>query len=344
MPTAVKIKAPSFRRLGLGGLVLFGCVVLSLNAAETNVLKLFKTIPLPGVKGRFDHFAMDAQGGRLFVAALGNDTLEVLDVAAGQHLKSIPGLHKPTGVVYLPELNQIGVANGADGSFKLFDGASYELVNNLPGLDDADNVRRDLKTGLIYVGYGDGALAILDRAGRKKLGDIKLSGHPESFQLEKNGNRIFINVPEAKHLAVSDRESRQATATRWDHLEANFPLALDESNHRLIIGCRKPKPWLFIVDTTNNRLVKVHAISGDIDDLFYDAKRKCIYASCGEGFIDVIKQTDPDHYETLGKIPTRAGARTSFFSPDTDRLYLAVPQHGSQPAELRIYQGVSPHF
>ena len=147
------------------------------RGTDAPALKLSKTIPLPGVKGRFDHFAMDSKNHRLFVAALGNNTLEVLDVAAGKHLKSISGLHKPTGVVYLPELNQIGVANGDDGTFKLFDGASYELANNLPSLDDADNVRRDAKTKFIYVGYGGGVLAILDSAGRKKLGEVKLPAH-----------------------------------------------------------------------------------------------------------------------------------------------------------------------
>src|SRR6266496_4587273 len=175
---------------------LVSCLGLSVvHAQAADMLRLTKTIPLVGVKGRFDHFAADIQGKRLFVAALGNNTLEVIDLAAGKRLRSISGLHKPTGVVFLPELNQIGVANGDDGTFKLFDGVSYGLANSLPGLDDADNARRDAKTKLIYVGYGDGALAILDSTGRKKLGGIKLSAHPESFQLEADGPRIFVNVP-----------------------------------------------------------------------------------------------------------------------------------------------------
>src|SRR6266516_7960428 len=199
------------------------------HAQGADLLKLTKTIPLPGVKGRFDHFAADVQGKRLFVAALGNNTLEVIDLAKDKRLKSISGLHKPTGVVYLPEVNQIGVANGDDGTFKLFDGASYELLNNLYGLDDADNVRRDPKTKLIYVGYGDGALAILDSAGRKKLDEIKLPAHPESFQLEAGGPRIFVNVPDAKEIAVIDREKKSVVAT-WpiEKYQANFPMALDE--------------------------------------------------------------------------------------------------------------------
>ena len=319
-------------------LIFFSAFAIGARAQEPAALKLIKTIPLPGVKGRFDHFAEDVKGRRLFVAALGNNTLEVLDVAAGKHLKSISGLHKPTGVVFLPELNQIGVANGDDGSFKLFDGTSYQLANNLPGLDDADNVRRDAKTKLIYVGYGDGALAILNSAGRKKLGDIKLPAHPESFQLEAGGPRIFVNVPDAKQIAVIDREKKSVIAT-WpmEKHQANFPMALDGANQRLFVGCRKPARMV-VFDTASGKPVADLEISGDIDDLFYDAKRKRIYTSCGEGFIDVIGQTDRDQYETLAKIPTRAGARTSFFSPELSESYLAVPQRGKQTAEIRVYQ------
>ena len=307
-------------------------------AQEPAALKLIKTIPLPGVKGRFDHFALDAKGKRLFVAALGNNTLEVLDMAAGKHLKSITGLHKPTGVVFLPEVHQIGVANGDDGTFKLFDDASYQLVNNLQGLNDADNVRRDAKTKFIYVGDGDGALAILDGAGRKKIGEIKLAAHPESFQLEADGPRIFVNVPDAKQIAVIDREKKSVVAT-WpmEKYQANFPMALDEANHRLFVGCRKPA-HLVVFDTASDKPVADLAISGDTDDVFVDAKHKRIYISCGEGFIDIIGQAGRDNYETLGKIPTRAGARTSFFSAELNQFYLAVPERGNQPAEMRVFE------
>src|SRR6266516_6263293 len=225
------------------------------HAQGADLLKLTKTIPLPGVKGRFDHFAADVQGKRLFVAALGNNTLEVIDLAKDKRLQSISGLHKPTGVVYLPEVNKIGVANGDDGTFKLFDGASYELLNNLSGLDDADNVRRDPKTKLIYVGYGDGALAILDSTGQQRVGDVKLPAHPESFQLESNGSHIFVNVPDAKQIAVVDPEKQTVTATwQMKEFQANFPMALDQSNHRLSVGCRTPAR-LVVFDTTAGKFV-----------------------------------------------------------------------------------------
>src|SRR5438552_4348281 len=280
-------------------LLIFLVAWLSLSVIHgqtADLLKLTKTIPLPGVKGRFDHFAADVQSKRLFVAALGNNTLEVIDLAKGKRLKSISGLHKPTGVVYLPEVNQIGVANGDDGTFKLFDGASYELLNNLSGLDDADNVRRDPKTKLIYVGYGGGALAILDSTGQQRVGEVKLPAHPESFQLESNGSHIFVNVPDAKQVAVINREKRDLSA-KWpmEKCQANFPMALDETNHRLFVGCRRPAR-LVAFDTGTGKSVTDLAISGDTDDLFYDAALKRIYISCGKGFIVVIDQRDPDHY------------------------------------------------
>jgi DNA-binding beta-propeller fold protein YncE len=312
--------------------------VLCVGAAEPVTLRLTKTIPLPGVNGRFDHFAEDVKGKRLFVAALGNDTLEVLDVAAGKHVRSITGLHMPTGVVFLPELNQIGVANGTDGTFKVFEGTSYELINNVRGLEDADNARFDAKTKLIYNGYGDGALAIIDSTTMKQTGNIKLAAHPESFQLETKGSRIFVNVPDAKQIAVIDREKRTVTAT-WpmDRFQANFPMALDEAHHRLFVGCRRPAR-LVVFDTATGRLVTDLPLSGDTDDLFYDGALERLYISCGEGFVDVIDQIALDHYELRERIPTRAGARTSFFSAALNEYFVAFPKRGSQDAEIQVFQ------
>jgi len=284
------------------------CILSECYGAETLTLKT--TVSLPGVQGRFDHFAIDAKGHRLFVAALGNNTLEVVDIAAGKHLKSITGLHKPTGVLYLTEPNQIAVANGDDGTVKPFDGVSFELMRTVVSLDDADNVRFDPKTKLIYVGYAEGALAVIDSTTMKPTGSIKLAAHPESFQLEQQGSRIFVNVPDAKQVAVIDRDKKTVTAT-WPMTEfkANFPMALDEANHRLFVGCRQPAR-LVVFDTTTGRPVANLAISCDTDDLFYDARLKRLYISCGEGFVDAIDQRGPDTYHLQERIPTRSGSRT----------------------------------
>jgi DNA-binding beta-propeller fold protein YncE len=316
-------------------LTLLACAVQS---AEPATLKLTQTIPLPGVKGRFDHFAIDVKGRRLFVAALGNNTLEVIDLAAGKRIQSVPGMSKPTGLLYLPVVNQVVVANGDDGTLKILDGAGFKVVKTLTALDDADNLRFDPKTKLAYLGYADGALGIIDTAAAKEIARVKLPKHPESFQLEQADNRIFVNVPGAKLVAVIDREKRTMVET-WpmEKFQANFPMALDETNHRLFIGCRKPAR-LVILDTATGKPVTDLAISGDIDDLFYDANLKRLYLSCGDGFVDVIAQHTADTYQLLHRIPTRAGARTAFFSKDLNEFYLAVPQRGHQEAELRVFQ------
>jgi DNA-binding beta-propeller fold protein YncE len=323
------------RRFVLGFLLV---AAPSIQAQES--FSLVATIPLPGVKGRFDHFAVDAKGGRLFVAALGNDTLEILDLRAARRLKSIEKILMPTGVVYLADRDRIGVASGNAGAFEMFDGAAYALASSVSSLDDADNVRWDATTRRVYVGYGEGALAVIDVGGAspKTIGSVPLPAHPESFQLESNGSRIFVNTPGAESIQVIDRTIQKVVAT-WplSELGANFPMALDEDEARLFVGCRKP-PTLLVLDTASGKRVTQVPICGDTDDLFYDRARKRIYVSCGEGFIDVIDERSPDVYELHEHIPTRAGARTSFYSVESDALYLAVPQRESHDAEIRVYR------
>jgi DNA-binding beta-propeller fold protein YncE len=297
------------------------------------------TFELPGVEGRFDHFAADVKGNRLFVAALGNNTVEVFDTAQAKHVHSIKGLHKPTGVAFVPEADRLVVANGDDGTVRFFDAVTLAPAGQIQGLPDADNVRSDAKAARLYVGYGEGALAVIDPAKPQKLADIKLDAHPESFQLETGGNRIFVNVPGAKHVAVIDRQTN-AMIAKWPLIQAsaNFPMALNERDHRLFVGCRQPAK-LLVIDTETGKTVASPPCAGDADDLFYDAPNRRIYVSGGEGVVSILRQTSPDQYEPLANVKTAAGARTSFFIPQTATLYVAVPHRGARQAELRMYQG-----
>jgi hypothetical protein len=311
---------------------------LAAGGEEAASLQLAKTIPLPDVKGRMDHLAADVNGQRLFVAALGNNTLEVVDLAAGKRRQSIRGLHKPTGVLFLPERNEVFVGCGDEGTVRIFEGDSLRLLKTLAQMDDADNLRCDAKAEWIYLGYGNGAIAVIRAATAERVADIKLAGHPESFQLERDGRRMFVNVPDAKQIAIVDRVNqsvREQLPLR--NYRANFPMALDEPNHRLFIGCRTPAR-LVILETTKGSVVAEVGISGDADDLFYDTKRKRLYLSCGEGFINVIEQQDADTYKLLEKLPTSAGARTGLFVPELDLFCLAVPQRDDQHAEIRVYR------
>lgn len=326
------------RTLGLGLPILLAVILSAARGAEPEPLLLTHTIALPGVSGRFDHFACDVSGHRLVVAALGNDTAEVFDVAAFKRLRTIPNLSKPTGVLVLDDLNRVYIANGSDGSLRAFDGASYEPASRINEIDDADNARFDPAAKLIYVGFGDGALGVVDPTTNRLLHRIPLAAHPESFQLEAHGSRIFVNVPDAKQIAVVDR-IKQTVIAKWPMTKwhSNFPMALDEAGHRLFVGCRSPAR-LVVFDTEKGEPVADLEIAGDADDVFFDVKRQRLYVSCGGGFLDVIQCREGGRYERIAQVATRDGARTSFFSPELDLLFLAVPARGGRDAELRVYQ------
>jgi DNA-binding beta-propeller fold protein YncE len=295
-------------------------------------------IELPGVEGRFDHMAIHIATQRVFVAALGNNTVEVLDLKEGRHLKSLPGFREPQGIAFVPDLKLVAVANGQGDGVQLIDGTDFHVVKSVRLGDDADNVRYDAAAKRLFVGFGSGALAAVDPAAGQALGQAKLAGHPESFQLERAGPRTFVNVPTAEQVAVVDRTAMKVTAT-WPVTSAksNYPMALDEANHRLFVGCRRPAKVL-VYDTTTSKEVGSFDIVGDTDDLWYDGSRKRLYVSGGEGFIDVFQEQDANRFTRLARVPTAAGTRTSLFVADQNRLYLAVPHRAGQKAEIRIYE------
>jgi DNA-binding beta-propeller fold protein YncE len=304
------------------------------GAQEGKPLDLVQTIPMPKVEGRIDHLAHDAKAGRLIVAALENNTVEVLDLAQGKVVHRIEGLREPQGILFLD--GQIVVASGGDGSCRFYDGSTFKLAKTVDCKDDADNVRYDAETKRVYVGYGSGGLAVIDPEKGAKVGDIPLEGHPESFQLESKGKRIFVNVPKAGHIAVVDREKRSVIA-RWKlSAGANFPMALDEDGHRLFVGCRQPSK-LLVFDTESGKELAAVECSGDTDDVFYDPASKRVLLSCGAGTLDVFDAASAAP-KRIGKVATAAGARTCLRAPDSGLIFLAVPHRGSQPSEVRVYR------
>jgi hypothetical protein len=319
---------------------LIGLAALAIEAEAQNAtpLRLVQTIPLANVEGRIDHMAVDLKGERLFIAALGNNTVEIVDLRAGKHMETITGLHEPQGVGFVPEFNKIFIANAKSGACEVFDGSSFKPIKSIKFSDDADNIRYNAVARRIYVGYGSGGLGIIDPANGNQIGDIKLDAHPESFQLEKSGPRIFVNLPASQKIAVVNRETRTTVVT-WPAAgaAANFPMALDETHHRLFVGFRKPAK-LIVFDTESGKAVATLDSPGDADDIFYDNSRRRIYVSGGDGSIGIVQQNDADHYKTMAKIPTSTGARTSLFVPELSRFYLAVPHRGAQTAEVQVYE------
>lgn len=305
--------------------------------AQANApLKLEQTIPLPDVQGRIDHLSLDVAGQRLFVSALGNNTVEVIDLKAGKRVHTISGLNEPQGALYIAGKDRLFVASDKGGTVKVFDGTSFQLLKTVEYGDDADNLRYDSARERVYVGFGGGALGDTDANGQK-ITETKLDAHPESFQLEKGSSRIYVNLPGSRKVAVVDRVAH-SVVTSWGMglTLGNYAMALDEADHRLFVVSRVPAR-LVVMDTATGKVVQKLAAVGDCDDIFWDASRKRIYATGGDGAISIFEQQDPDHYNEIGRIPTVKGARTSFFSPDLGRLYVAVRRQASAAAQIQVF-------
>jgi DNA-binding beta-propeller fold protein YncE len=325
-------------RFLLRQIALLFCLLNAMSAVGQNAesLHLEKEIPLPGVEGRIDHFSADDTGQRVFLAALGNGSVEVIDTRQGQRIAEIKGLKEPQGVYYDSKTSRLYVATGGDGKLRIYDGKSLALQATLDFGDDADNVRFDRQARETWVGYGSGGIGIVDSTGQK-VGSVSLGSHPESFQFDDTADRVYVNVPKELGVAVVDIKKR-AVIAKWGlgASFANYPMALDDANKRLFVGCRLPAR-LVILDTSSGRIIATLPTVGDTDDIFYDATKRSIYVVGGEGVVDVLRQRDPNTYDRVGRITTAAGARTGLFVASSNRLYIAVPHRGSQAAKVLEY-------
>jgi DNA-binding beta-propeller fold protein YncE len=301
--------------------------------ANDAALRIEAKIPLGDVRGRIDHMAADIDRKRLFVAELGNDTVGIVDIGEAKVLQVLGGLKEPQGVGYLPTTDTLYVANGGDGSLRLFQGPNYTASVRIDLGSDADNVRVDQPRQHVVVGYGNGALTVIDGAKRNKITEIRLPAHPEGFQLDPSTARAFVNLPNARGIAVVDLSSSKVTAI-WPvgGASANFPMALDSESSHVLAVFRNP-PKLGVFDNRDGSIVRMVDTCGDADDLFLDAKRHRVYVSCGAGVIDIF---DARSYERVSRIPTVSGARTSLLVPELDRLFLAVRAAGSSPATIWV--------
>jgi DNA-binding beta-propeller fold protein YncE len=305
--------------------------------ADSSPLRLEAKIPLGNVQGRIDHMAIDLPRQRLFVAELGNDTVGVVDLSERKVIARLGGLKGPQGVGYLPSMQTLYVANAGDGSVRVFLGGEYAPAGAIELGADADNIRIDPAADRVIVGYGSGGLAVIDAKAFRKVADIPLPAHPESFQLDPAGDRIFVNLPKVQAIAVVDRAAVKQTES-WPMVtaEGNFPMALNTAAGHVLAAFRNPATLGVFAAKDGSPIASVD-ICGDADDVFLDAKRRRVYVSCGEGFLDVL-DAEGSEYKRIARIPTVPGARTSLFVPELDRLYLAVRATQGEPANIWVFR------
>jgi DNA-binding beta-propeller fold protein YncE len=325
------------------GLLLTATLALYVQAQDNSPLKLVQRIPMPNVHGRHDHLGVDIKGKRLFATANGENqnTVEVIDLKAGKQVFSIAGQSNPHGPFYSADFKKLFVTNSNDGTCKIFRGDNFKLIDSVLVGKGADNVGYDPTTKYLYVGVGDansGALVIIDTHTNKHIGDIKTDSRPGAPVLEKSGPRIFAKLNATNKLAVIDRNKREVITT-WPvtATKTNDALALDQSHHRLFDGTRTP-PMLVVLDTDSGKeITRIEDSVSHIDDLWYDAAHKRIYAT-GDDFMAVYDQKDADHYSLMMKIPTAPHAPTSLWVPEFNRLYVSAPQNGDREAEILVYE------
>jgi len=327
--------------------LLFASPALT-DAQSAAPLQLVQTIPLPNVKGRIDHMDVDVKGKRLFVAGLENGSVEIVDLKVGKWVKSIPGFQKPQGIAHAESLNKVFVASGDDGMLRVFRGDTLGLLDSIK-LDLGPNrVAFDPHTKLLYVGYGGkdagkeyGEVGIIDAKTDKHIGDVKVAAHPAELLLDKSGNILFVFVSSESQVQVIDTKHRKIVSAWPVSSQRNGDGAFDETTHRLFIGTRTPPEMIAMDSESGKEVVPLPTVEG-MDRVYFDAAHKRIYVSGGRGFdagyVFCYQQNDSDHYETIGKIPTRPGAGTSFWSPELNRYYVAAPAHDNEQAVILVFE------
>jgi DNA-binding beta-propeller fold protein YncE len=304
--------------------------------ATPGTLQLERKLSLGDVNGRIDHMAFDLMHHRLFVAELGNDSVSVIDLDAQKVLHRLSNLKEPQGVAYVESNDSLYVANGGDGSVRVFQGPEYVPVGRIEFGGDADNLRVDLTANRLFVGYGSGAIGTIDLRSNKKIESFPLNAHPESFQLDAKTRQIFVNLPNKRRIALIDASTGKQRASWSVRYGGNFPMALDHERQRVLVVFRSPPKFIAFNWQTGDVLSEIDTC-GDADDVFLDTNRKQVYITCGAGFIDVLRAED-SKYSHLARVPTVAGARTGLFVPDMGRLFLGVRAQQKEPASIWIYR------
>jgi len=215
-------------------------------------------------------------------------------------------------------------------------GDDLALIRHIELGDDADNVRLDAPHNRVLVGYGKGALAVIDPSTRTKAADIRLAGHPEGFQIDETGARVFVNVPDAREIEMVELATGASLSLPPQDAGSNFPMAIDREVHRVLVVFRSP-PTLMALSSQDGHVVARLATCGDADDLFVDARHRRVYVSCGAGVVDVLEQKE-DGYRRLAHVATVSGARTSLFVPELDRLFVAVRATSHEPPAIWVFR------
>jgi DNA-binding beta-propeller fold protein YncE len=327
-------------------LVLFfilSCALPSMAQAGAPFL-LQRSIELPGVTGKFDHFAIDTPGHRLFVAATGNHSVEVIDLTSDRVVESIKGLGKPHGLAWVNSTGSLYVADGSLRELRLYQGKPLTLAGKISLSDDADDMVYDEADHLLFVGHGgsDAAnpakVAIVSTDPFSLIASLPVATHPEALEIDPQSQRVFANIAESNEVAVIGAKTRGIVA-HWKLTKAadNVPLAFDADHRLLFVACRKPG-MLLALDAATGRELTSAASAEQADDLFYDSVLHRVYLISGAGEVDSYQVDAGNALHVLPAVHTVSGAKTALFVPAENLLYVGVPSANDRAGEVRVYK------
>jgi len=326
----------------------FISVIPALCAAPgAEPLTLLRTVSVADVQGGdFDHFAVDLKHDRLYVSAEKRQAIEVFNLKTGEHIQTGEGVVKtPHTLAFIPEKNELFVADGGDGSCLVLDGTDLHLIKRIALEPGPDAGIYDPQTRIFYVGNGGrGAKADFSYLSEisvdkgEEVGRIRVeAANLESMAIDHKTDRLYVNLRDQKKIGVIDLKTKTVVDT-WTipDLNLNTPMAYDAANHRLFVGARKPGK-LYILNSDNGNVIQVLNAVDISDDMTFDAAHHRIYLSGAEG-LDVIAQQDADHYEIVQKQDT-LGGKTSVYVPQVKQFYVVHTKSDLAPeAGLQIYK------
>jgi DNA-binding beta-propeller fold protein YncE len=305
---------------------------------------LDKTSLSSAVKGHFDHFGVDLKHNRLFATAEDYHAVLVFDLVTLNPVAEIPAIGRPHAVLYRDDPDRVYVTDGEAGALKIFNGAAYQPAGSISLAKDADSIGYDITSQRLYVVNGGkdagqkySMLSVIDTTAGKKLTDIRIEGDTlEAMTLDVFRPRLYLNNRANNRIEVVDRWKNTVIASWPVKLGSdNVAMALDEQHQRLFVGCRSGQ--IVVFDTNTGEELQAAPIAKGVDDITYDPGSKRIYA-IGGGTIDILEQTDADHYRTLGSVATGTEAKTGRLIPQINRYFAAVPQTGAASASIQVFQ------
>lgn len=314
--------------------------------ASGDVLTLVHRYQLPAsIKGHFDHFAVDPQTRRLFGTAVEDKKLVIFDLSKGTMTHAIQGIEEPRAVLYRPDISRLFVSDGG-GALRSFDSKTYRPIKTLKLLVDADPIVYDPATQRLFVVNGGekakhpySNITVFDTNAGTQVGDIQLDGiEIEGMAVERGGPRLFANNRDKNQIDIFDREKLTRVAT-WPitTCKKNTVMALDESTYRMFVACHEGQ--LVVVDLKTGKELQTLSIGQGADDIDFDQKAKRIYVASGggKGSVDVYREVDPDHYESLGRFVSAPGAATARLVTELSEYVVLAPARNNQRAQVLVF-------